>query len=237
MVYNLRNFINNKVKKVYMVKSLNNKHEVKIRKADGLISDYQACALNSIITILDKYDYLGKIDVDKVKNIFDYNEDGIHNMQYRYRKFNTYLSENKVPLKFNIKRYNSLQDIYRALHTQGAVPIFFWINVLHFTKDKYKNLDYQISFGDVFQNDNKHVLIFVGYDRKGEKILFIDPSYQIPWSKGNDDLCKHYFELDIKDFYQCTKDLKIFIEAKISKSNMKKYKKEKDYNKKQTKLK
>ena len=53
--------------------------------------------------------------------------------------------------------------------------VFFWLKILHFTHKHYKT-DYQMSLGDIFQSDNKHVLILVGYENKGERIFFIDPS-------------------------------------------------------------
>lgn len=215
---------------------MNEKHLVEIKKSDFLASEYQACALNSIITILDTAGYMPKVDIDEIKDIFDYNEDGVHNMKYIYRKFNSYLADKKVPLRFNIRSYSSLQDVYKALHNQGIVPIFFWMKILHFTQKLYTNLDYQVSFGDVFQDDNRHALIFTGYDKKGDKIYFIDPSYQLPWLNSNSPPKDNYFELPIKDFYECTKNLKIMMEVKISKADMKKYKKEEAKNKEQVKL-
>ena len=210
-----------------MKSSLSDKKIVRISKSLNLVNEYQACALNSILTIIHNSGFGDKISVDEIKNIFDYDHEGISSEKHRFYKLNTYLNNCKVPYRFYIRKYGSLQELYKYLNIQGPVPVFFWMNVLQFTKDKYKNMEYQLNFGDVFQTDNKHVLLFVGYDKAGEKIFFIDPSYQLPWIGQKEDLQKYYFELSIKDFYECTKRLKILLEVKYSKVYEKKYKREK----------
>ena len=94
-----------------------------------------------------------------------------------------------------------------------------------------------MSLGDIFQSDNKHVLILVGYENKGEHIFFIDPSYQMPWvSQSDTDLSEHYFEVDAKDFYECIRHLKTFIEVKYLKTEAKRYSKTKVQKERQAKL-
>ncbi|MFW6450508.1 MAG: hypothetical protein ACOCZ6_05630, partial [Nanoarchaeota archaeon] len=210
---NIESFINKGLLPYFMSKSLNDRYILDMKKSEHLIREYQACGLNSIITILESFVYMQNVNIEEIKRIFKYDDEGIHNMRYVYRKFNTYLAQQQVPLKFNIRKFSSLQDIYKALHMQGVVPVFFKMKILHFTKKLYRNLDYQLSFGDVFQDDNKHILIFTGYDRKGEKIYFIDPSYQLPWINSKASPRTHYFELPQKVFYECIKNIKVFMEV------------------------
>jgi hypothetical protein len=205
--------------------SLKESEIIDLKLSTNYIREYQACGLNSILAIIHHYASCDNIDITEIKSIFSYNEDGISNEKYRYNKLNSFLSTKRIPLKFYIKRYDSIQDLQKQLNIGYPVPIFFWMSVLNFTKKHYKNLEYQIDFGDVFQSDVKHVLMLVGYKEKGDKILFIDPSYQLPWIPLSEkDIRKHYFSLNKKDFYESTKHIKTFIEVKYLKGEAKGYK-------------
>jgi len=192
--------------------------------SDKYIKEYQACGLNSILALLEYYKSFNKLDVNEIKNIFNYNEDGISLERYRFNKLNTYLNKMGVPYRFYISKFESLSDLYKMLNDNQPIPIFFWIKVLNFTKKHYKNLEYQMDFGDIEQSDTKHMLILVGYANKGEKLIFIDPSYQIPWiSQSTKELSKYYFLMDTKDFYECSKHIHTYICIKFLKSEVKRY--------------
>ena len=216
--------------------TLTNSTKVSLKNSDTYIKEPQACGLNSILAILVHLNCATKINIEHIKEIFDYDEDGIRDERYRFNKLNKYLNDKQVPYRFYPSKYESLSDLYKHLNNNLPVPVFFWLKILNFTHKHYKT-EYQMNLGDIFQSDNKHVLILVGYENKGEKIFFIDPSYQMPWVPQSDtDLSKHYFAVDAKDFYECTRYLKTFIEVKYLKTEAKRYSKTKPQKEKQAKL-
>jgi hypothetical protein len=217
--------------------TLTNSVKLNLTNSSGFVKEYQACALNSILLILEHFKCGGKVSIDEIKAIFDYDKDGISNEKYRYNKLNTYLVEKQIPYRFYISKFDSLNDLYKHLNNKTPVPVFFWLKVLNFTKKQYKTA-YQLDFGDVDQSENKHALVLVGYDAKGEKLLFLDPSYQLPWiPQAEQDLTKHYVSLDAKDFYECAKSIKTFVEVRFLKVEAKKYKKARVVKEKQETLK
>ena len=216
--------------------TLTSSKRVNLINSDMYLKETQACGLNSILAVLVHLKYANKISIEEIKKIFDYDAEGIHDERYKFNKLNKYLNDHQVPYRFYVTKYESLSDLYKHLNGNMPVPVFFWLKVLHFTKKHYEN-EYQLDLGDIFQSDNKHVLILTGYENKGEKIYFIDPSYQLPWIPQSDvDLSKHYFTLDAKDFYECTKHLKVFIEVKYLKGEAKRYIRAKPQKEKQEKL-
>jgi len=54
--------------------------------------------------------------------------------------------------------------------------------------------------------------------------------------QSDNDLSKHYFVVDVKDFYECTRRLKTFIEVKYLKTEAKRYGRAKPQREKQAKL-
>ncbi len=210
---------------------------INLKNSDIYIKEYQACGLNSILAILEHLGYINKVDINDLKVIFDYDHEGIRDERYIFNKFNTYLKQKEVPYSFSVRKFESIQDIHKNLSNNIPIPVFFWLKVLDFTRKHYKN-EYQLDFGDIHRSDVKHVLLFVGYKSKGDEILFIDPSYQMPWiSKNEKDLLNHYFKLDKKDFYECIKQIKAFIEVKYLKTEAKKYNNKRKEQEKQEKLK
>ncbi|MFH1638155.1 MAG: hypothetical protein ABIB71_07040 [Candidatus Woesearchaeota archaeon] len=201
--------------------------KVKLTNPRGLVREYQACGVNAIITILHHLGYDDQVTAEEIKEIFEYSSEGINLESHRFNKLNCLLKQKKIPYGFYIKKYTALQDLYPLLDKQGPVPVFFLMKVLQFSQRYYVNLEYEPHFGDVFQSYNLHVLLFVGFNQSKDEILFIDPSYQMPFIRPTEkDLTKHYFKLDKKQFYGTTRGVKTAILVKYSLSDHKRYKAE-----------
>ena len=211
---------------------------IKLKKTDNLIGDFQGCAINSLMTLLHSIAPGHKITVDECKKIFDYDADGISNQKYRFNKFNNLLNEHKIPFKVYKSSFNSHQEVLKYL--EFPVPIYFSMKVIPFIKDKFKYSRVTFNFGDereFFESPNYHLLLLVGYDESGNRLYFIDPVYQLPYYSDKDLSSKEKFcSLDTKQFYECVRHIKSFIELKHMERLEKHYKSEKIKTEKQKKL-
>lgn len=209
-----------------MARSLTPKRKLSLKRAPDLLKEYQSCGINSILTILHNLGHPSIITIEDLKKIFDYTEEGIALEQYRFRKLNALLDAKKIPYKFRISKYRSLQELFKQLDI-SPIPVFFWMKVLEFTPKTYKDVEFQFQFGDVHQDKNQHILLMIGYDQEKEEVYFLDPSYQLPWLKSSvSSLQGHEFALKKKAFYECVSQLKTYMEVVYSPAVAKSYKKE-----------
>src|SRR3989338_9430443 len=105
--------------------TLTSSARVNLKNSDIYIKEPQACGLNSILAILVHLNCASKVNIDVIKEIFDYDKDGISDERYRFNKFNKYLNDNQVPYRFYITKYESLSDLYKHLNNKMPVPVFF----------------------------------------------------------------------------------------------------------------
>lgn len=202
---------------------------IELKKSENLIEDFQGCGVNSLITVLTHINPSNGIEVDEIKKIFDFDKDGISEERHRFNRFNNLLKTKELPYKIYFENFNSIQDVLK--HLKFPVPIYFKMSVIKFIKDKYKYSPVSFNFGNedaLFDNPNHHLLLLVGYDKKGERLYFIDPVYQLPYYSEQDLLNKSKLcILNSKDFYECSKNIKAFIEVKFISTLDKQFKKAK----------
>ena len=218
--------------------SLTESKLIKLKKPKDLIEDFQGCGINSLLTLLEHIEPRHKISIDKCKKIFDYDKDGISEQRHRFNRFNNLLKDHKIPYKVYRSTFNSHQEVLK--HLNLPVPIYFSMKVIHFIKDKFKYSQININFGDensLFQDPNHHLLLLVGYEESGKKLYFVDPVYQLPYY-NNEDLSNKskLCVLNTKQFYECVKYIKSFIELRFLQKLEKGYKKEKNKTEKQSRL-
>ena len=192
------------------------KFVAKIEKSSGLIEDFQGCGINTLMNFLDTVSPGHKIAIEALKKLFDYNEDGISTQKHKFNKFNVLLKENKIPYKIYRRPFAGHQELFKYMAL--PVPVIFDIRVIKFIKDCLKNSGRTFNFGDendLFNSRNRHILLFVGFSDFGRVLYFVDPVYQLPYYNQKDlsnrnKLC----ELNTRDFYECTKNIKEFIHFK-----------------------
>lgn len=210
-------------------------HFIKFKKVGGLLEDQEACGINSFISlIMDKFPK-STITVEELKTIFDYDDEGIRRENYRFNKLNQRLSKDQCPFKIYESSFSSIQDLFEQLHSGTGVPVFMNMEVIERFKSKFDYPGRKFNWGnpgDLFRTDNVHMLILVGYEEKGEKLYFLDPSYQLPYLSEKDLNTKgKMLSLDAKDFYHYVRTHNLFIEVKLSKRLAKKFKKSKEQQK------
>jgi hypothetical protein len=211
---------------------------IKLNKPKDTIEDFQGCGINSLLALLEHIAPGHKISADELKKIFDYDGEGISEQKHRFNRFNNLLKDHKIPYKVYRGTFNSHQEVLKYL--KFPVPIYFSMNVIHLIKDKFKYSQININFGDsnlLFNNPNHHLLLLVGYEEAGKKLYFVDPVYQLPYYSNKDLTNKNKLcVLDTKQFYECVKHIKSFMELRFIKKLEKGYKTEKKKNEKQSKL-
>jgi len=218
--------------------SLTESKFITLKKPKETIEDFQGCGINSLLTLLQHIEPNHQISADDCKRIFDYDKDGISEQRYKFNNFNNLLKDNKISYKIYMGTFNSHQEILKFLN--HPVPVYFSMKVINFIKDKFKYSQININFGDgksLFENPNHHLLLLVGYEESGSKLYFVDPVYQLPYYSNKDLSTKEKLcVLDTKQFYECVKHIKSFMELRFHQKLEKSYKKEKKKNEKQSKL-
>jgi len=186
---------------------------ITFKNSGNLIKEYSGCGINSLLVLLDNLCPKHNITSDQLKEIFKYNDEGIRHERYRFNKLNSVLNSNGIPLKFYKKPFNTWQELFVLLKNNCPIPIFFSMKIIDFIKDKFKYSGMTFNFGNVFMDENQHLLLFMGYDAKKELLYFIDPIYQLPYYYQNyiNDK-KKLVTLTTKQFYECTKHTKSYIE-------------------------
>jgi len=207
-------------------------HFVKFKKVNDLLEDQEACGINSFMSlILDKFPQ-STITVDELKTIFDYDDEGIRRENYRFNKLNQRLSKDRCPFKIYESSFSSIQDLFEQLHSGTAVPVFMNMEIIERFKSRFNYPNRRFNWGnpdDLFRTDNVHLLILVGYEEKGEKLYFLDPSYQLPYLSEKDLNTKNnMLNMNAKDFYHYVRTHNLFIELKLSAKLAKKFKKSKE---------
>ena len=218
--------------------SLTENKLIKLKKPKDVIEDFQGCGINSLLTLLEHIEPGHKISVDDCKKIFDFDKEGISEQRHRFNRFNNLLKDHKIPYKVYRSTYNSHQEVLKFLNS--PVPIYFAMKVINFIKDKFKYSQVNINFGDenaLFENPNHHLLLLVGYEKAGNNLYFVDPVYQLPYYSNKDLSTKEKLcVLDTKQFYECVKHIKSFMELRFMPKLQKGYKNEKNKTEKQNRL-
>lgn len=206
--------------------TLDDERLIEIKKAEGLIEDFQACGVNSLTTVLSHINPSNGVSTEDIKKIFDFDKDGISEERHRFNRFNNLLKDKEIPYKVYFSNFNSIQDVLK--HLEFPVPIYFKMGVINFIKDKYTYSPVSFNFGNesaLFDDPNHHMLLLVGYDEKGETLYFVDPVYQLPYYSEQDLLNKTKLcTLNSKEFYECSRHIKAFMEFKFVPTLDKKFK-------------
>jgi len=194
---------------------------VKIKKVEGLLEDQEACGINSILTLIKGLFPKSTITVEELKEIFDFDDEGIRRENYRFNKLNQRLSQDNCPFKIRESKFSSVKELFQQLSINVPVPIIMGMEIIEQFKEKFDYPHRKFNWGnpgDLFRTYDPHIMVLVGYEESGEKLYFIDPSYQLPYLTEQDLNRKtNLLELNARDFYQYVRSHYLFMEVKYSK--------------------
>jgi len=208
--------------------TLKDSNFIKIIKVKDILIDQEACGINSIITLIKTLFPKTTITIEELKKIFNYDDEGISREDYRFNRLNQRLSKDKCTFKIYESKFSGFQELFRQLSLKTPVPIIMNMEVIERFKDRFKYPKVNFNWGnsgDLFRTEKTHILLLVGYENKGEKLYFIDPSYQLPHLLQEDLNNKtKMLSLSAREFFQYAKSHMLFISIKHSKRLEKKFK-------------
>jgi hypothetical protein len=188
----------------------------------NLLPDQQACQINALKTALDNITKKD-MDIENLKKIFDYDDVGSLHEQYHFQKLNNYLNDEKIPFRTVKDHFNDISQLFPLLSENVPVPVFFGMEVLKLVGQKLPG--YKMSVGNgVYNDNNKHVMLLVGYKDAGDKLLFADPVYQLPLMKGSKLKESDMIELSFKEAFQHYKHYKSYVRIKLDKYRVREFK-------------
>ena len=85
---------------------------IKIKKVESLLQDQEACGINSIITLIKTYNPGTGITVEDLKEIFNFDQEGISRELYRFNRCNQLLAKNKCPVKIYQSSFVSTMNLF-----------------------------------------------------------------------------------------------------------------------------
>lgn len=188
-------------------------HSIVVKVPNDLIKEIQACQINSIKVALANITNTG-IDNEQLKSCFDYGNDGARNEPYHFQKFGSYLRDLKIPFRIDKKTFNDVNELFPLLHKNIPIPVFFEMPILRKIIEAKNHFKYNIGDG-VYTTDKKHILLLVGYKEKGDKLLFLEPSYKLPYLNKTQTTTSDLIEIDFKDANQNFKHIKSYIDFKL----------------------
>jgi len=207
---------------------------VKLKLAKNLLREQQACQINAIHASIFHVSRK-EIEFEKLKKIFRYDEDGASNEQHRFQRFNNFLNDNKIPYRTRKDHFAHINETFTLLRNGIPVPIFFHMDVLELIKDQFKS-GYKFNIGEkVYSSNNKHILLLVGYEGNGERLLFLDPVYQLPYFDKDVIEKNDMLVIDFKKTLYYYRDIKSYIGIELDIHRSKRFFAEKKRNTKEIK--
>ncbi len=183
--------------------------------SEHLFRRTMACAVNSMIFLLAQE---GKhMPLEEIIAIMKPDSVGVDNSPAVYQRLSKEWRAREYGITPQYSKWKTKEQLLRELRDKKTgIPVLFHMYVLDFIK-KYLELDGRtFVFEDLWDSHDKHILILVGFDPVGNELLFVDPSYQLPWYT-EEQIKSNIIRISSKDFSECTKNYKTFIKVRPEK--------------------